>query len=957
MSTTATYKDLERRIQELELDVTRWKESAEALKEEHDFLDAVLSTADCLVVVLDRDGNIELFNKACEELSGYRFEEVKGEPFWNRLLVPEEIESVKAVFKELSAGQFPNRHENHWQTKHGSRRLVSWSNTALLGDDGLVTHVIGTGIDITEQRLAQEALRKSHRNLERRVAERTADLDRANAGLKAEISTRERAQRRLAESEERFRAFLDNSPALAYIKDSSGKHLYCNKALCDAWEITRESFIGTNAHDFLPPDAAKRIEAWDEDVKRNGVTLKTEDYSDDFDGQVRWWSEIKFPIRCSEGEDLIGGIVFDITERKQREEVLQAMKFTIDHALDRTAWIAPDGRFLYANEAGYKEMGFTPEELLSMRISDVDPNFPPEEWDRHYQEMKTVGSMRLETSQVDAKGQTHVIEVLSKHIKFGEKEFICSFGRDITERKKTEEAIEEQLLFERLIADIAKQLTETKPGQLQRTIDVTLRSLGTALNSERAFLSQLSEDGKILRHTNIWGAEGIDVAPELFESDLNTETPWIAQQIRRGLAINTGPGLAGLPDDAKGVRLWLEERGIKSGVVVPVWAEGGCLGMLGLDTMQEPREYPQEIVDRLRIVADMIGSTLQRVRVQERLQESLGEIKELRDRLEQENIYLREEIQVGRRHEEIVGKSMAVMEMLYNAEQVAETDTTVLILGETGTGKELLARAIHRMSPRGNHQMVKVNCAALPSTLIEAELFGREKGAYTGAMTRQIGRFEIADQSTIFLDEIGELPLELQAKLLRVLEEGEFERLGSPKTVGVDVRVVASTNRDLSKAVEEDEFREDLYHRLNVFSITVPPLRERKEDIPLLVWSFAREFERGMGKRIENIRRDTMARLSHYSWPGNVRELRNVIERAMILSRGSTLRVETLDKAQPSQDLSNRTLQEVERTHILEVLGTTGWRVSGNSGAAEILGLKPTTLEARMKKLGIKRPA
>ena len=259
------------------------------------------------------------------------------------------------------------------------------------------------------------------------------------------------------------------------------------------------------------------------------------------------------------------------------------------------------------------------------------------------------------------------------------------------------------------------------------------------------------------------------------------------------------------------------------------------------------------------------------------------------------------------------------------------------------------------MSSRKNRQMITVNCAALPSTLIESEMFGREKGAFTGALSRQIGRFELADGSTIFLDEIGDLPIELQAKLLRVLHEGEFERLGSTKTLSVDVRVIAATNHDLEQAVREGSFRKDLYYRLNVFPITIPPLRERKDDIPLLVWAFVKEFGKSMGKSIEQIPKKTIDMLQSYSWPGNGRELRNVIERAMILNSGQTfhidrIRSEDLEAEQPVR------LEEVERRHIVDMLERTGWRVSGKKGAAEILGLKPTTLEARMKKLGIERP-
>jgi transcriptional regulator with GAF, ATPase, and Fis domain len=248
-----------------------------------------------------------------------------------------------------------------------------------------------------------------------------------------------------------------------------------------------------------------------------------------------------------------------------------------------------------------------------------------------------------------------------------------------------------------------------------------------------------------------------------------------------------------------------------------------------------------------------------------------------------------------------------------------------------------------------------LNCAALPATLIESELFGREKGAYTGAMSRQIGRFEIADGSTLFLDEIGELPLELQAKLLRVLQEGQFERLGSPRAISVNVRIIASTNRDLAEAIRKGQFREDLYHRLNVFSITVPPLRERTRDIPLLIWSFVKEFEKSMGKTIHKIPSKSLDALKQYSWPGNIRELKNVVENAMIISQNKILKI-TPPVNMTTNVQKNLKLEDVERNHIREVLKKVSWRVSGKSGAAELLGLKPTTLESRMKKLGIKRP-
>ena len=344
----------------------------------------------------------------------------------------------------------------------------------------------------------------------------------------------------------------------------------------------------------------------------------------------------------------------------------------------------------------------------------------------------------------------------------------------------------------------------------------------------------------------------------------------------------------------------------------------------------------------------------ERTTAEESMREALEEVKQLKNQLRDENLYLREEINLIHSHNDIVGNSEAITAVLKQIEQVAPTDSTVLIQGETGTGKELLAHAIHDLSCRKGRLMIKVNCAALPPTLIESELFGREKGAYTGALSKQIGRFELADDSTIFLDEIDSLPLDLQAKLLRVLESGEFERLGSPRTVKVDVRIISATNRELARMVSGGGFREDLYYRLNVFQITVPPLRERREDILPLIWAFVQEFSKRMGKRIESIPQKTVEALQAYPWPGNVRELRNITERAMILTKGPVLHMDLPKLAQPGSTHCG-TLEEAEKRHVLEALKTTGWKVSGKDGAAEILGLNPKTLASRMQKLGIER--
>jgi formate hydrogenlyase transcriptional activator len=390
--------------------------------------------------------------------------------------------------------------------------------------------------------------------------------------------------------------------------------------------------------------------------------------------------------------------------------------------------------------------------------------------------------------------------------------------------------------------------------------------------------------------------------------------------------------------------------GIHSYVIVPLIARGRTLGALFLGS-STPNRYSAEDVGFLEEVGRQIALAIENMLAYE-------EIARLRARLEEENRYLQEEIQTEHNFEEIIGQSPAVKRVFKAIETVAPTDATVLIIGETGTGKELVARALHHLSPRHGQALVKVNCAALPAGLVESELFGHEKGAFTGALARRLGRFELAHGGTLLLDEIGDLTLELQPKLLRVLQEGEFERVGSPHPIRVDVRVIAATNRDLEQAIQAGRFRADLYYRLSVFPIRLPPLRERREDIPLLVQYFTHRYATRLGKRVPSVPAPAIETLQAYAWPGNVRELENVIERAVILSQGAHL---DLGGWLPTPAASPhaggiRTLEELEREHILAMLEMTGWRVSGERGAATLLGMKPTTLEARMKKLGIRRP-
>jgi formate hydrogenlyase transcriptional activator len=415
----------------------------------------------------------------------------------------------------------------------------------------------------------------------------------------------------------------------------------------------------------------------------------------------------------------------------------------------------------------------------------------------------------------------------------------------------------------------------------------------------------------------------------------------IARVFRTGEAVS----------DAENVDPMAKAEGVQSLCHIPLTSRDRILGVLSLARLA-PIPFAPRDLEFLRLVANQVA-----IAVENAL--AYDEIAELKDRLAQEKVYLEDEIRSELNFEEIVGRSASLRSVLQDIETVAPTDSTVLIYGETGTGKELIARAIHNLSTRGKNAFVKLNCAAIPTGLLESEMFGHEKGAFTGAVAQRIGRFELANRGTVFLDEIGEIPLELQPKLLRVLQEREFERLGSSRTLTSDARLIAATNRDLTAMVEERQFRADLFYRLNVFPVQVPPLRERQDDIPLLVRHFVQQFSRRMGKVVDTIPTETMNVLVRYHWPGNIRELQNLVERAVILSTGPVLKVPIddlrLQAAPPASNHKAGTLEEAERRHILNALDAAEWVISGPKGAAAALGLKRSTLQARMEKLGIRR--
>jgi len=512
----------------------------------------------------------------------------------------------------------------------------------------------------------------------------------------------------------------------------------------------------------------------------------------------------------------------------------------------------------------------------------------------------------------------------------------------------------EQLQFEQLITGFSLRFINVAPEQVDQEILTALQQVLTFFRFDRCGLLTFTEDNNEVLVSHACYANGIDHVPE--QIDISHLFPWAKKKLLRGEYVHFS-SLDDLPPEAAIDRQSWKAMGVKSNINIPIQACGSVEFLIAGQDVRSHRHGQEELLLRLRLVGEILGNALIRRRADEQRVKACNEIMVLREKLQQEAESLQVEIKLNKSHEGIIGRSVALAKVLGKVEQVAPTDATVLIVGETGTGKELVAKGIHQLSPRSTKQMVKVNCASLPPTLVESELFGREKGAYTGALTRQAGRFEAADGTTIFLDEIAELSLELQAKLLRVLQEGQFERLGSTRTIQVNVRVIAATNRNLSEEVKQGRFREDLYYRLNVFQVEVPPLRERVEDIPLLAWAFVSEFGEKMGKKISRISKQDMAAMQAYGWPGNIRELRNIIEHAVIVCTGDLLHIQLPIENSKKGRLSSYALADVERQHILDVLNLTKWSIKGANGAASMLDLNPSTLYSRMQKLGISKPS
>ncbi|WP_163339813.1 sigma 54-interacting transcriptional regulator [Desulfopila sp. IMCC35008] len=634
------------------------------------------------------------------------------------------------------------------------------------------------------------------------------------------------------------------------------------------------------------------------------------------------------------------------TARLQLEESWARYVYLYDHAPVGYFTFDDKGRILEVNHTGSEQLGLNTEDLLNKPFSFC---LSQDDSDVFYLHLKKVFSTQSRqtctlTPFENQDRQFHVQLDSIPSIDCTKEHLCCQTSvTDITERKRLEETLQASETLFRSLFEEAREgilIVDVETGQISDINPFLMEMLG--YSREDISDKKIWEIG-ILQNIKAW-------KNTISELQSKGSVHYI------NIPLTTRSGRHIVVEFTSSVFTVNEQQvmqcRIRNTSSPPLDSDSSSYAHDGTERrMWERRD------DLRKNVEQIAEERIRHRQTEEALVKATAEIKTLQERLVSENIYFQPKTTTKHTFTNIIGQSKRLKQVLYRVEQVAPIDTTVLILGETGTGKALIAAAIHSLSSRRNRPMIAVNCAALPPSLIESELFGREKGAFTGADTRQTGRFETADGSTLCLDEIGELAPELQAKLLHVVQHGEFERLGSSKTINVDVRLLAMTNRNLEEAIHDGSFRQDLYYRLNIFPITVPPLRQRKDDIPLLVQAFVEKFAKKMGKQITSIPKETMKRLQDYPWPGNIRELESIIQRAVILSPGAVLLLEDRPDFSPfAETASGKTMKEIEYNQILKVLTETQWRIEGTGGAAMLLDIHPSTLRARMQKLGISRP-
>jgi len=790
------------------------------------------------------------------------------------------------------------------------------------------------------------------------IASLQAELGHARAELDRLSLERAQLSEALRSSEEFKSRLIAGSRDCIKVLDLDARLLFMNQGGMQVLEICDLApFLNGCWIEFWEGGDREKALSAVETARKGGVGRFTGYFETRIHREPRWWDVVVNPIRDANGTPVqLLAVSRDVTEKKQSDdalrEALQMNQEIIEGAAEGIILYDKELRYLVFNPFMQRLTGVPAEELLGKPAIDVFPRLGPSGIESSLKralggEVVQVPDVLVPAHGADGHDVWESCTFAPHRNARGEIVGVIGLVRDVTDRHIAEDT------FRSIVVGTASATgNEFFPS--------LARHMANALRVRYAFITDC-DDQKRAKALAFWKGDQLG---EPFEFDI-ADTP--CMKVLHGEVCHYREGLQQLfPLDTGLVDLQAE-----SYLGVPMLDRAGrVIGHIAI-LDDKPMNRDQRAIDLVKIFAARAAAELKRQRAEAALQNALEQVSSLQKQLEAENVYLQEEITKEHNFEEIVGNSKAILEVLERVETVAPTDSTVLIMGETGCGKELIARAIHSHGSRKHRPLVKVNCGAIPTGLVESELFGHMKGAFTGALERRTGRFELADGGTLFLDEVSELPLDTQVKLLRVLQEHEFEPLGSSRTLKVNVRIIAASNRDMEKAVQEGRFRADLYYRLNVLPINVPPLRERRADIPLLATFFVERFARQFGKHITGVSQDTMEILSRYDWPGNIRELQNVIERAVVLSRTSVLKLgadllpmrsataadeaQTGGSASAHEDSANFTLEQVERRHILRVLEQASWVIEGDRGAAKILDLHPNTLRSRMKKLGIER--